>query len=166
MHLHVAEQCRVAGEVDRRHVGRAQNEAGGAAEIHQLVPSSIVELECTACVIVMRDAGDFLRAADAHVARRSVTPSPWRYCPSFVEAHDRRAGRAVRRDDVGQVVAMAVGHEDQIDRLAAPSGLDNAGGQLRISEPRVEQHPFAIRQLEHERRMSEPGDLRAGSPWR
>ena len=114
---------------------------------------SMTLLVCTAGVIETWSPATVDRSADAHAldVLQSLLSQPLR---QLVDGDDRRAGRARHADDVGRVIRMAVGQQNQVRLVDL-----RAWRTHRIAlEPRVGDDPLAAGRRDDEGGVAEPGD--------
>ena len=153
---HVAEDVRVAREVDRREIGCFDDEAAGLPGVGALVRRGVVGMR-------ERDVRpEQVDAAPLVDRLRHVRADLLAEKPSELDLGDHGAGeRAGQADGVTDVVGMPVRKEDRVEAIRLELG-DGAG---RVScQERVDIDPGPGGKVEAERRVSEPGD-RWSHPW-
>ncbi len=101
-----------------------------------------------------RDAAGLLGAAEVHSGspRRSLGLE---VAAQVVVRDHHRVVLASERQCVGHVVGVRMGDENEVEAVEPPAG--GRTGRIPL-EPRVDDHRLAAREIDPQRRVSEPGE--------
>ncbi len=155
--LHVAEDARVAGEVELRPVLHLDDEPGGLARVRAR-PEQLLECLASVSVILMPSPLDRAalvgRLGRPSGARASLAGEPARAAPP-----GRSPGSSNRC--ASSTVSPTWSSWPWVSAIRSIAlGLLLALGALRVPEPRIDVDALAARRVDAEARVPEPGDRR------